>query len=89
MTIPQFKYLIREEVRRVRENAPSPTKPKNDPVVKPGTPEKPKKRRPLTPPKEAPSTSPKAEGKDCGCNKIEENEKDIVNKITQRFKNKR
>lgn len=83
MNLPKLKYLIRETIRQVKENGPAvaPSKPK--PGTKPGTkPEKPTKRRPLTPPKTAPQTSPKAEGK------VNENERDILNKIVKRFKSR-
>lgn len=83
MTTSQLKYLIREEYRKIRENSPTPTKPTKEPTIKPGTPEKPKKRRPLTPPKESPTTNPKAEGK------VNENSKQILNKIVQRFKSRK
>ena len=90
MQISQLKWLIREQIRSIKENnAPVPSKPKDKPQVHPGTPEKPKKRRPLTPPKDAPNTRPKAES-NCKCGgEVNENEQEIVNKITQRFKSKK
>lgn len=66
----------------LQENSPSPSKPQTEPgtitrpKVTPG--EKPKIRRPLTPGKDAPDTRPKAEG-------INENEQEIVDKISQRY----
>jgi hypothetical protein len=74
----QYKFLKRLETG----NWDFGTKNENietKPIVKPTTkPEIKPKRRTLSPPKEAPNTRPKA---------IAENEKAIVNKISNRFKN--
>lgn len=62
--------------------AQTPSKPGTSPTTIPREkPKSPGKRRPLTPPKEAPKTNPKAT--------LGEGEQQIVNKISQRFKNKR
>jgi len=89
MNIPQLKWLVREEINKIKQNNPTPTKPKDKPEVHPGTPEKPKKRRPLTPPKESPQPGPKAMKEDCDCNKVNESEREILNKITQRFRSRK
>lgn len=64
----------------VKENQPAPAKPKTEPgITEPGTKEPTKpKRRTLTPPTEAPDTKPKA--------KVNESEKELINKIAARFK---
>jgi hypothetical protein len=75
-----LKELIKEEILKIlAENQPSIA------PAKPGTKEKeeteiePKrKRRTLEPPKESPNTRPKA--------LMKEEEKELINKIAQRFK---
>lgn len=81
MKINQLKKLIVEAIKEYGE-APAKTKPNREPgIAEPGTkPSNPPKRRTLEPPKEAPKTKPKAE------NKVNENEKQIINKIVQRYK---
>jgi hypothetical protein len=75
-----LKKLIKEEIKAILSE-------KNQPAIapsKPGTKEKeetetkPPKRRTLTPPSESPNTRPKA--------LMKEEEKELVNKIAQRFK---
>ena len=75
-----LKKLIKEEIKAILSE-------KNQPAIapsKPGTKEKeetetkPPKRRTLTPPSESPNTRPKA--------LMKEDEKKLVNKIAQRFK---
>ena len=81
------KQELRETIRRIIkqaliENQPAttPSKPKTEPgIAEPGTKEPTKpKRRTLTPPTEAPDTKPKA--------KVNESEKELINKIAARFK---
>lgn len=72
MNKQKFKELIKETLLEYISNDTPTIKPFS-PVTKPGTPLKPKIRRPLTPPSPAPSTRPaKAE-------------KQLVDKISQRF----
>lgn len=77
--IKKINRFIREEIQKVIENQPSPTiKPKPG-IVEPSTkPQTKPKRRTLTPPTERPDTKPKAS--------IKEDEKELVKKISQRFK---
>lgn len=81
----ELRQIIREEIGKiVNENQPQPSKPTTRPtvepdVMEPGTKEPVKpKRRTLAPPTEAPDTKPKAS--------MKENEKQIADKIAQRFK---
>lgn len=81
--IQRKKYLedkIKELEGNLQENQPSPQRqsPDREVIEKPetDTPERKPKRRTLTPPTESPSTRPKAEGV----------EKNIANKIADRFK---
>jgi hypothetical protein len=75
-----LKKMIKEEIKAILSE-------KNQPAIapsKPGTKEKeetetkPPKRRTLAPPSESPNTRPKA--------LMKEEEKELVNKIAQRFK---
>lgn len=80
MKLTELRRLI---VEAIKAYEPAPAKPDRkpgiaEPPTKPNTPAP--KRRTLTPPKEAPKTKPKAEGK------VNENEKQILNKIVNRFK---
>lgn len=85
MKLNKLKQLIKEEIQNVlnEERFKKILKEKSTetaPTVKPGTKEKETtpKRRTLAPPKESPNTKPKA--------LMKENEKELVNKIAQRFK---
>lgn len=63
------------------QRAPQRQSPDREVIEKPDTaPSKPTRRRTLTPPEHAPDTKPKAESV------IKENEQEITNKITSRFK---
>ena len=81
ITLAEIKKEIRKALREAGYE-PSPNRPKREPgIAEPPTkPEKNPKRRTLTPPKEAPQTKPKAEGK------IKKGEKNILNKIVNRYK---
>ena len=80
----ELRQIVREEIGKVvNENQLQPSKPSRpspEPdVMEPGTKEPVKpKRRTLAPPTEAPDTKPKAS--------MKENEKQIADKIAQRFK---
>ena len=73
----QIRQFIKECIKEILENELSPsTKPD---IAEPDTdtPKKPK-RRTLTPPKVAPQTRPKAS--------TNENEEELLNKITQKYR---
>lgn len=76
-----LKNIIKEEIKKILSEKPqpeiAPTKPGTKEKEKTETQPKPK-RRTLTPPSESPNTRPKA--------LMKEEEKELVNKITQRFK---
>lgn len=76
--------LLKYEKLGLNENQPSPQRvsPDRETITKPetDTPERKPKRRTLTPPTESPNTRPKAESV------IKENDKQIANKIADRFK---
>jgi hypothetical protein len=73
--------LLKYEKMGLKENQPAPQRqaPDREVIEKPetDTPERKPRRRTLTPPTEAPNTRPKA---------IKENDKQIANKIADRFK---
>ena len=77
----KLKKMIKEEIKAIlsekNQTETAPTKPgtkeKEETEVEPK-----RKRRTLTPPSESPNTRPKA--------LMKEEEKELVNKITQRFK---
>jgi len=76
-----LKNIIKEEIKKILSEKPQP----EIAPTKPGTKEKeeteiePKrKRRTLNPPDESPNTKPKA--------LMKEEEKELINKIAQRFK---
>jgi hypothetical protein len=77
--IEALRTLIRKELN---ENQPAPSKPQTSPTIKPGKPgEKPGPRRPLIKPNIKPKPKAKKE--------MNENEKDVMNKIVKRFKSKK
>lgn len=76
----QLKQIIREEIRSTllgRENPSRAPEPTTIPA-EPDTEEEKDRRRTIRPPEEAPNTRPKA--------LMKEEEKEVMNKITQRFK---
>lgn len=88
ITLKQLIKEILQEVKlskkSIKENQPTPQRQMSDREViekpKTDTPERKPKRRTLNPPTESPETRPKAESV------IKENDKEIANKIADRFK---
>jgi len=79
MKNPKLTKTIKEAILKIlSENQPmiAPTKPGTK--EKEETETKPPRRRSLTPPEESPNTRPKA--------LMKEEEKELINKIAQRFK---
>ena len=80
MKNPKLTKTIKEAILKIlSENQPmiAPTKPGTK--EKEETETKPPRRRSLTPPEESPNTRPKA--------LMKEEEKELIDKITKRFKN--
>lgn len=78
----KLKEIISSIIEKVlSENNPkeAPTRPAPETLPKPDTDSPRPKRRTLQPPTESPDTKPKAK-------KIKESDKDIANKIANRFK---